>query len=62
MTQINNMYQFSRELENLLQIKDLYEKIQIREIAAELGMPIGMSVGENILKYIKILKDDRRKI
>lgn len=57
MGQINNMTQFSRELDRLLEIESLWIKIPFNEIAKELDMPIGMSVGENILRYLKRLKE-----
>ncbi len=61
MKQINNMTQFSRELDRLLEIESRWMKIPFNEISKELGMPIGMSVGENLLRYIKKLKEGEKE-
>ena len=52
-----NVRQFAKDIEHLVEIADLYDEIPLQEIGNELGMPIGMSVGENILPYIKKLKE-----
>ncbi|KKN58691.1 hypothetical protein LCGC14_0549830 [marine sediment metagenome] len=51
-----NIQEFSTELENLLHTRELHNKIPFQEIGRELDMPIGFSIGENILPFIQKLK------
>ncbi len=49
--------EISTRIEMLQETERLYLAIPLQEIGRELGMPMGMSIGENILRYIRQLKE-----
>ena len=52
------MQEFLRELQRLEEMKQLYMQIPLQEIGKELDMPLGATIGVNILPRIKKMKEE----